>query len=220
MTDNQRIVIINPNSTEAVTEGIDEAVQPLRFSEGPRIDCLTLSEGPPGIESQRHADAVVGPLCELVRREDNAADAFVIACFGDPGLQSARETTAKPVFGIAQCAYLHALSVGERFGVIAIVENSVRRQRRYVRQLGLEQHYAASEAVGLGVTALEGDGVTERMVDTGRRLRDEHGADVLILGCAGMARRRAEVQDALGMPVIDPCQAAAGRAITALRTEI
>ena len=58
-----RIVVINPNSTQAVTDGIDEAMQPLRFADGPRIDCVTLAEGPPGIECQRHADAVVGPLC-------------------------------------------------------------------------------------------------------------------------------------------------------------
>jgi len=211
-----RIVIINPNSTEAVTGGIDEAVAPLRFRGGPRFDCITLSEGPPGIESQRDADAVVGPLCQLIRREDNATQAFVIACFGDPGLHSARETTATPVFGIAQCAYLHALSVGERFGVIAILENSVRRQRRYVRQLGLAAHYAASVAVGLGVTALEGDDVTARMVAAGRELCDEHGADVLILGCAGMARRKDAVQQALGVPVVDPCQAAASRALAAV----
>ena len=126
----ERIVVINPNSSQGVTDGIDRAIAPLRFADGPELDCLTLAEGPPGIETQRQADGVIGPLCDLIAREDNAAEAFVIACFGDPGLHAARETTAKPVVGIAEAAYAAALQWGERFGVIAILPNSVRRQRR------------------------------------------------------------------------------------------
>ena len=213
----RRIVVVNPNSTVAVTDGIVDAVAPLRFAGGPAIDCLTLAEGPPGIESQRDADRVIGPLCDLVRREDNAADAFVVACFGDPGLHAARETTAKPVFGIAESAYRFALTLGDRFGVIAILSNSVARQKRYVRQLALQDRYAGSAAVGLGVTALDGDAVADRMVHVGRELTDRHGADVLILGCAGMARHRAAVESVLGVPVVDPCQAGAADALAAVQ---
>ena len=216
MGKDQRIVVINPNSTEAVTRGIDEAVAPLRFSDGPRIDCLTLAEGPPGIETQCHADGVIDPLRALIRREDNAADGFVIACFGDPGLHSARETTRKPVFGIAESAYLFALTLGERFGVIAILPASVTRQKRYIRQLGLQDRYAGSIPVGLGVTALEGGAVADRMTSVGRQLIEDHGADVLIMGCAGMARHRAKVESALGVPVVDPCQAGTAQALAAV----
>lgn len=212
----QRIVVINPNSTQSVTNGIDEAMEPLRVAGGPKIDCLTLEEGPPGIESQCLSDGVIGPLCDLIRREDNRADAFVIACFGDPGLHSARETTSKPVFGIAEASYAAALQLGEKFGVIAILENSARRQRRYVRQLGLSQRYAESLAVGLGVVELEGSAVADRMISVGRALIEDHGADVLILGCAGMAQQRPLVQRALGVPVIDPSQAGAAQAVAAV----
>lgn len=212
-----RILVINPNSTKAVTDGIDEAMRPLRFADGPRIDCATLAEGPPGIECQRHADSVVGPLCELIQREDNAADAFVIACFGDPGLHSARETTTKPVVGIGEASYAQALQLGEKFGVISILANSARRQRRYIRQLGLSDRYAASLPVGIGVTDLEGDAVAERMTEVGRELINDHGAEVLIMGCAGMARHRDPVGRALGVPVIDPSQAGCAQAIAAVR---
>ena len=67
-----RILVINPNSTEAVTRGIDEAVEPLRMAGGPAIDCVTLKEGPPGIETQQHVDGVVAPLLRLVRRRRKA----------------------------------------------------------------------------------------------------------------------------------------------------
>jgi Asp/Glu/hydantoin racemase len=214
---NGRILVINPNSTQAVTDGIDAAVAPFRFADGPALDCVTLAEGPPGIETQRHVDAVVGPICELIAREDNRADAYVIACFSDPGLLSACETTRKPVFGIGAASYAAALLQGERFGVIAILPASVARQRRAVRALGLDDRYAASLPVGLGAAALEGDAVAGRMIEVGHALIDDHGADVLILGCAGMARHREAVEQALGVPVIDPTQAAAAQALAAVR---
>ena len=61
----ERIIVINPNSSETVTRAIDAAVEPLRRAGGPEIECLTLAEGPPGIETQRHVDEVVAPLCRL-----------------------------------------------------------------------------------------------------------------------------------------------------------
>jgi allantoin racemase len=130
------IVVINPNSTEAVTAAIDVALEPLRLAGGPGIVCQTLGEGPPGIESQRDADSVIQPLCAKIAAQDNAAAAFVIACFSDPGLYSAREITAKPVLGIAECGILTALTLGHRFGVISILAKSVPRHLRYVASMG------------------------------------------------------------------------------------
>lgn len=213
----ERIVVINPNSTQAVTDGIDRALDPLRFADGPQIECRTLAEGPPGVESQRHVDGVIGPLCKMIESEDNAADAFVIACFSDPGLHSAREISKHPVFGISECAILSALSLGERFGIIAILPASVSRHQRYIRQMGLESRFAADLPIGVGVTDLKGDEVEERMAGVGGQLIDEHGADVLILGCAGMADYRSRLEARLGVPVIDPSQAATAQAIAAVR---
>jgi Asp/Glu/hydantoin racemase len=98
----ETILVINPNSSVEVTDGIDRALDDLRSPGGAEIECLTLAEGPPGIESQRHVDAVVLPLCRLVEANDNRAAAFVIACFSDPGLHSVRETTRRPVLGIGR----------------------------------------------------------------------------------------------------------------------
>ncbi len=212
-----RIVVVNPNSTQAVTDGIDEAVAPLRFAEGPAIDCLTLAQGPPGIETQRHVDSVVAPLCDLIRREDNTADAFVVACFSDPGLHSARETTAKPVLGISECAIGQALVLGDRFAIIAILPASLARHRRYIRQLGLAGRFAGERPIGVGVTDLEGEAVAGRMAEVARALVRQDGADVVILGCAGMARYRARLADETGVPVIDPSQAAVAQALAAVR---
>ena len=216
-TKNGRVVVINPNSTKAVTEGIDAALYPLRFSDGPQFDCITIEEGPKGIATQRQVDGVVAPLCKAITKESNSADAFVIACFSDPGLYSAREVTNKPVFGIGTSSFAQATLVGERFGIIAILEQSTVRQRRAVRLMGLESRYAGSLSIGVGAEELEGDKVRDRMVEVGQTLIETHGADVLIMGCAGMACYRTYIERTLGVPVIDPSQAAAIQAMAAVR---
>jgi Asp/Glu/hydantoin racemase len=126
-----RILVINPNSTEAVTQGIDSAMEPLRMPGGPAIECVTLKEGPPGIENQAHVEQVVGPIGDMVKKRDNDCSAFVIACYSDPGLHAAREITTKPVLGIAECGILTALTLGQRFGVISILRKSIPRHLRY-----------------------------------------------------------------------------------------
>jgi Asp/Glu/hydantoin racemase len=212
------ILVINPNSSEAVTRGIDEAVAPLRMAGGPAIECMTLKEGPPGIETQQHVDGVIAPLVRMVRERDADFSAFVIACYSDPGLHSVREATKKPVLGISECGILTALTLGQRFGVIAILRQSIPRHLRYIGALGVADRLAAELPVGLGVTELADETRTiGRMVEVGRALRDAHGADVVVMGCAGMARYRKPLQDAIGIPVVEPTQAAVSMAIGRVR---
>jgi len=211
------IVVINPNSSQAVTDGIDAAMAPLRLSGGPAIDCVTLAEGPPAIETDAEMEAVVQPLCRRIASRKDAG-AFVIACFSDPGLALARERTERPVFGIAESAMLTALTLGKRFGIISILEASLPRHLRYLRGLGLESRFAADLPIGVGVAGLaESDAVSNRMIAVGQELRDRHGADVIIMGCAGMAGYRDALERALALPVVEPCQAAAAMALGAVR---
>ncbi len=214
----ERILVINPNSTEAVTRGIDQACAPLRLPGGPAIDCVTLKEGPPGIESQQHVDGVVGPMLKLVRRKEKDYAAFVVACYSDPGLHSLREATRKPVLGISECGILTALTLGQKFGVIAILRQSIPRHLRYVGALGVAERLAGELPVGLGVTELSNEKKTfGRMVKVGKALRDTHGANVVVMGCAGMARYRKPLQDEIGVPVVEPTQAAVAMAIGRVR---
>jgi allantoin racemase len=213
-----RILVINPNSTDAVTRAIDDTIMPLRIPGGPEICCLTLKEGPPGVESQSDADSVIAPLCRVIREEESDTAAFVIACFSDPGLFSAREATIKPVLGIAECGILTALTLGHRFGVISILARSVPRHLRYIAAMGVGQRLAGDLPIGLGVTELADARTTlKRMVDVGRRLREQYGADVLVMGCAGMARYRADLEEAVRIPVVEPTQAAVAMAIGRVR---
>jgi Asp/Glu/hydantoin racemase len=213
-----RILVVNPNSTEAVTRGIDEACEPLRMQGGPAIDVVTLKEGPPGIETQQHVDSVVPHLIKTAQSSEPRYDAFVIACYSDPGLHSLREATRKPVLGISECGILTALTLGQRLGVIAILEQSIPRHLRYMGALGVMDRLAAELPVGLGVTELADENrALGRMAEVGRALRERHGANVIVMGCAGMARYRKSLQRAVGVPVVEPTQAAVAMAIGRVR---
>lgn len=203
-----RILVINPNSNPAVTNGFAEALKPLQWPGGPSIECVTLAEGPFGVETQAHVDGVALPLARLVG-ERSDADAFVIACYSDPGLFVCREATPQPVFGIAECGLLTAMARGQRIGVIAIARRSIPRHIRYMRQMGIMDRLAAERPLEMSVAeTASGDGTLARMIAVGTELRDLDGADVIVMGCAGMARHRRPLEAALGIPVIDPVQAA------------
>ena len=212
-----RILVINPNSNDIVTRGLEVALKPLDFADGPDIVCATLAEGPYGIETQADADGVAMPLRRLVE-SDNGAAAFVIACYSDPGLHVCREGTARPVFGIAECGVLTALTRADTFGVIAIAQRSIRRHIRYLRQMGLMERLAGERPLNMSVAeTASGEGTLSRMIEVGRALKDQDGANAIVMGCAGMARHRKPLEDALGIPVIDPTQAAVTMAIGAVQ---
>ena len=213
------LIVINPNSSQTVTDGIAAAIDPLR-SFGIPIRCLTLSEGPPGIESQQQADLTIAPMLALAAAQKDAAG-YVIACFGDPGLHALRDQTALPVVGIQEASVMTALSLGQRFGVIAILPASIPRHLRAFGAMGVMDRLAGDRALGLGVADLADDSKSRAaMIETGKRLRDEDGANVLIMGCAGMARYRAPLEQATGLPVVEPTQAAASAALGQIRLSL
>ena len=210
------ILVINPNSNQAVTDGMADALKVLKVSGGPKIECLTLAEGPFGVESQADIEAVTLPLRKLVIERDDA-NAYVIACYSDPGLMVCREATPKPVFGIQECGVLTALSQGDRFGVIALADASIKRHLRYLRQMGVMERLARERAANLSVhDSATGTETFARLCEVGTELRDFDGAETIILGCAGMAVHRIPLAEFLGIPVIDPVQAATSMAMGAV----
>lgn len=201
------IVVINPNSNEAVTQGLREALAPF-----PNVDCVTLTCGPFGIESQRDSDSVVLPLLELIKSHPDA-DAFVIACYSDPGIDAAKSVSPVPVFGIQEAGTTTAMCRADRFGVIAIGEPSIQRHRKYMRRMGVLDRLAGERALNMSVDeTARGANTYQRLTEVGQELMQD-GADCLILGCAGMAKHRKPLETELGIPVIDPTQAAVAMAL-------
>lgn len=209
----QTLYVINPNASEPVTRGIERAVAPMHAM-GQPIVCMTNSLGPMGIESQAQADLTIPQTLAMAKQVEDTAAAFVIACFGDPGLHALRDQTTKPVLGIQECAVMTALTLGQRFGIIAILPGSIPRHLRSVGAMGVQNRFAGDRALNLGVGDLQDASTTlDRMTQVGRDLITLDGADVLIMGCAGMAQFRDPLEQALGVPVVEPCQVAVAMAL-------
>lgn len=206
------IIVINPNSNQAVTDGLDRALAPFRLTGGPNIECVTLTEGPFGVENQVHSDQVVLPLVALIQRRPDAS-AFVIACYSDPGIDACRSVSPVPVFGIQESGVLTALARADAIGIVAISGASERRHRLYMRRMGVLHRVAGERALNMTVDeSARGSGTFARLQQIGRALIED-GAEALVLGCAGMAVHRAPLEQDLGIPVIDPTQAAVAMAL-------
>jgi allantoin racemase len=209
-----RILVINPNSSAACGEGISQAVAPFRFAHGPTLDVVSLPEGPSAIYSWRDWHAAVEPICRCIERE--AADAYVIACASDPGIEAARSVTRRPVLGVFRSAVAAAVARAEQFGVVAIVEASKARHLAALRAMGLESRLAAELALNVTMDVLlDPSAARSRLIDAAQACA-RAGAETIILGCTGMAHHRQAVEEAAGVPVVEPCQAAAALAILAL----
>ena len=168
----------------------------------------------PAILSWRDWHAAVEPMCRLAERE--AADAVVIACASDPGLEAMRAVLDRPVLGVFRCAVAVAAIRAERFGVVAIVDASIARHALALRSVGLETRLVGEVALNVSMdTLLDPAAARSRLADAARRLVQD-GAGAVVLGCTGMAGHRAAVEQAAGVPVIEPCQAGVAMARLAI----
>lgn len=206
-----RILFINPNSSAACSDGIDAAIAPFRLPGGPAIEVATLAEGPPAICSWADWFSVAPPLVARVQAE--TADCFVVACASDPALPALREVTRTPVLGIFSCAVLAALARAEFLGVIAMAAASEARHRLVLRQLGVEARLAGEIALNMSMQGLLDPDAARAGLGEAARALVRAGAGAVVLGCAGMAHHRDAVAQACGVPVIEPCQAAAAAAL-------
>lgn len=153
--------------------------------------------------------AAVAPLLQTAKATN--ARALIVACFSDPGLEELRRASDVPVYGIAESAIKRAEQLGSKVGVVSSVADSVPRHDRYWARLGVSDLIVGDIPMGLGVLELGTPRALDLVIETGNRLKDL-GADVLVLGCAGMTHMQPAVEAAIGIPVVDPCEAAVQRA--------
>ncbi|MFC0407768.1 aspartate/glutamate racemase family protein [Roseomonas elaeocarpi] len=213
---NSRILVLNPNSDRGCTETIRASLRPFALPGGPRLEVETLHDGPPAIRTWRDWHAVAEPLAQRVEAAEAEAEppaAYVIACVSDPAIDLLRSLTRRPVFGALRSGIAAAVARAGRFGLVAFVEASVQRQERVLQALGLEARSVGSIPLNLAMAELlDEDAPRARLVEVARELR-RRGAESVVLGCAGMAGHRRFLEEAVGLPVIEPCQAAAAQAV-------
>jgi len=203
------IVIINPNSTAAMTEGMLEIAR--RTRPGLSIEGWTSHDGPPAIQGREDGAAAVPPLLDLVRRAAEAeAGGIVIGCFDDTGLAEAARIAPCPVIGLGQAAAHVAALRLRRFSVVTSLDVAVPIIEENIRAYGLGALLARVRASNVPVLRLEDDpeGAARDVRREARRAVAEDGIDCLLLGCAGMAKLTAAFRHEFDLPVIDGVEAA------------
>lgn len=203
-----RIKLINPNSTVAMTTSMALAARAVA-SAGSEIDAVTSASGPVSIEG--HYDEAISVIGIIdVMRADPQADAYVIACFGDPGLLAARELTRAPVVGIAEAAMHAATFLSTSFSVVTTLDRTRVIAEALVRNYGMQGACRRVRATDVPVLELEqpGDRVNEIILTECRRALVEDRCGAIVLGCAGMAGLVDYLRARLPVPVIDGVVAA------------
>jgi len=205
-----RLTVINPNTTQAMTDGIAVAAR-AAASAGTEIVAVQPSSGPASIEGVYDgALALPGVIEEVLRAEAAESDAHIIACFDDTGLDAARAAAVKPVIGIGEAAFHVASLVAHRFTVITTLARSVPVIERNLAAVGLAARCARVRASDIAVLALDdpaGDARHRISEMIAAALRDD-GADGIVLGCAGMAGLAEDLAMTHGVPVIEGVAAA------------
>ncbi|MDW4499228.1 aspartate/glutamate racemase family protein [Sulfitobacter sp. D35] len=204
------IVLINPNSTESMTEAMLETAR--QAAPSTAFEGWTSHEGPPAIQGAEDGEAATPPLLKLVAAASGqGAKGIIIGCFDDTGLAEAARVASCPVVGIGQAAYHFCVLRQWRFGVVTTLPVSVPVLERNIASYGLPSRTGIVRASGVPVLALEEDPGTaiDRVIEVSRAMVREDRVDAVILGCGGMVAVAEAARQALDVPVIDPLETAA-----------
>lgn len=203
------IKVINPNTTLSMTASIGESARAVA-SPGTLVEAVSPTMGPASIES--HVDealSVPGILEQIALGEVEGADGYVIACFGDPGMDAAREAAAGPVVGIAEAAMHAASFLGRGFSVVTTLGRTTGRAWDLAHHYGMARHCLGIHACEIPVLELETDPDARKIItEACREALETDGSDAIVLGCAGMADLCEHISSEIGAPVVDGVAAA------------
>ncbi|WNS76230.1 aspartate/glutamate racemase family protein [Bacillus sp. DTU_2020_1000418_1_SI_GHA_SEK_038] len=205
-----KIKVINPNTTWEMTKGIENAAKSVARSDT-QIIAVSPQMGPASIESYYDEYLCIpGVLEEIKKGEEEGVDGFVIACWGDPGLQAAREVTDKPVVGIAEASVYLASMLAARFSVVTVLPRIKTMLEDLVDSYGVSKRVLNIRTTPMCVLDFERDPEAgmEMLRQEGKKAVEEDKAEAILLGCAGMAEFADNLEKELGVPVIDGVVAA------------
>jgi allantoin racemase len=221
-----KILLLNPNTTTAITERLAAAARKVA-APGTTLVPLTAPRGMPYISSR--AEAQIGGaialemLAEQILAEHGPqADAAILAAFGDPGLLGARELFDIPVVGLAEAAMLTACMLGRRFAIVTFAGTLASWYEDCVEMYGLASRCAGIRTLSETVASVAdvADEKEAQLIELMTSTASGAGADVLILGGAPLAGLADRIKDRIPVPLVDPVQAATkqAEALVALAT--
>jgi allantoin racemase len=200
-----RILVVNPNTTAAMTEKIGQAARAAAAA-GTEIIAVNPKDGPVSIEGYYdEAFSVPGLLAEIAKGEASGVAAHIIACFDDSGLEAARSLAAAPVIGIGEAAFHLASMLGHRFSVITTLSRSIAAIEINLLKYGLAARCARVRACDVPVLALDDPASNASALISAEieRAKQEDSTEAIVLGCAGMADLAARLTEKHGVPVVD-----------------
>lgn len=201
-----KILVLNPNTSTAVTQRIASVVARIARPETEAI-VRRIAHGPEVLESAFDESVAVPHVIDAVREATaDGVEAVVLAAFCDPGLDAVREISTIPVYGLEETTFAVALLLGNKFSILTERRQKTAVKMQHVRKHGLESRFASVRALDMGVAeiATDPDRVKRVGLDLARRMVDEDGAEVIIMGCASMAGYAGDLQRELCVPVLDP----------------
>jgi allantoin racemase len=200
-----RILIVNPNTSVAMTEKIGTAARAVA-APGTEIIAVNPADGPVSIEGYYdEVFSVPGLLAEIAKGEASGVSAHIIACFDDTGLEAARSLASAPVIGIGEAAFHLASLVAHRFAVVTTLSRSIPAIETNLTKYGLASRCAKVRACEVPVLALDdpASNASAQISAEIERARHEDRAEAIVLGCAGMADLAMRLSEQHGLPVID-----------------
>lgn len=205
-----KIIVINPNSSQTMTSHLAEVLNGIK-NPGTELTVVCPPEAPPAIESAYDEAMAVPHVLKIV--EQAAADGYdaaILACFSDPGLEAAREVTDMLVMGIEESSMHAAAMLGAKFTILTLNKERVPHKEKEARRFMLENYLASVRPLGMSVAETDEDPekTRARIREIARLAKDEDGAEVVLLGCAGMAGYAEGITEELGLVVIDPSSVA------------
>lgn len=199
-----RILVINPNTTLSMTEAIATACRKVAQ---PTTEIVAVSprRGPRSIEGYVEDYVSAVATLETIIENQGKFDAFILACYGDPGLSAARELVSEPVIGIGEASMHIACQVAHKFSILAVIPRIKPMFEDMVKLEGMVDRCASIRTTDLSVLDIERDYARAEavLIEAGRRAVEEDGAEAICLGCAGMGPLDKRIQDAIGVPVLD-----------------
>jgi allantoin racemase len=202
-----KILIINPVGTSKYDDG-DLQYSRSKASKESEIEIVSLTKGPEEISSFESQAEICPEIFEILRRE--TYDAAVINCFANPCIDAAKEISEKPVVGAGEAALYLSLLLGDRISIISPVNKTVPQFLANARKMGIGDRISSIKSTGIPVEALADDpsATKKAIMDEAMSSIKDDEADVVVLGCTGMAYVADEIGTSLPVPMVEPLYAA------------
>lgn len=201
-----KILIINPNTSEEMTQAIYQSAVAVK-QESTEITAVNPPHGPECVEGSIDELTAAYHLIDIIKTAEATGDydAYIVACFGDPAVEALRELTDKPVVGVAEAAMRLAPFISGKFAIVSILPRCLVHLEELAHRYGVSHKLTSIKTPNIGVLEFHTDqaAAEEKLVSAAREAVEREYAEAIILGCAGMSGFSDFLSQKIGVPVLD-----------------